>query len=160
MRWRCAARPCHWRRPTPPHRLPGHTGVPQARPPTGCRTVSSSNPVPRRRRCGRAAPWNRRNSSWPYGSAWWTVYARRASCGRPRERLWCESSFPLPAHSALGVLQDDSLGEQLVANLIGERKITGLLGGRALGDARVDFRVAELSLLRAGLEHVEDRIEE
>ena len=56
-------------------------------------------------------------------------------CGRRHGPPWFVSSFPFPTDAVLGVFEDDSRLEQLLADLVGQREILGLLGPRSLLDA-------------------------
>src|SRR5690348_2818576 len=58
--------------------------------------------------------------------------------------VWISNGlFPLPAHAALGVLQDDASFKKLLPDLVGAREVFGLLRGGALLDHRFDLGVAD-----------------
>src|SRR5664280_3695439 len=75
-------------------------------------------------------------------------------------RVNLQNLLPFPAHTALGVFEDDPLLQEAIPDAVGERKVAGLLGRGTLRHAGFDCGIGKLAGSAAGLEHVEDGIEE
>src|SRR5689334_17232564 len=97
----------------------------------------------------------------PYGSESSPEREVRVSYGPPHAPPWYGSSplFPLPADSRLGVLQNNPLLQQLVADLIRTAKILGFLSRGPFRNKPFDVGVGD-ARPRAWLKHVEHGIEE